>query len=102
VAVVNGLDLYKVVQVDPEAEIDVIRAADRSFAARYHPGADGSAQRMTELNGAWAVLPSPLTPLALDRGAEPESSVNAWSDEPTSADSALWMALGPSDHGSTR
>jgi curved DNA-binding protein CbpA len=50
-------DLYKVLQVDQEAERDVIRAAYVCLAKRYHPDAgSGSSDRMVALNEAWAVL----------------------------------------------
>ncbi|HET7727429.1 MAG TPA: DnaJ domain-containing protein [Candidatus Limnocylindrales bacterium] len=48
-------DAYAVLQVDPRAELDVIRAAFRALARRYHP--DGTAPdiaRMAELNRAYA------------------------------------------------
>ncbi|HEY3522793.1 MAG TPA: DnaJ domain-containing protein [Candidatus Limnocylindrales bacterium] len=47
-------DAYRVLQVLPDAHDDVIRAAYRALARRYHP--DGSApdrQRMAELNAAY-------------------------------------------------
>jgi curved DNA-binding protein CbpA len=49
-------DLYKKLQVDPGAEPEVIRAAYHALARKYHPDTGGDAQRMTELNVAWAVL----------------------------------------------
>jgi len=52
-------DHYKVLQVDPEAEDEVIQAAYRRLARKYHPdvapGAEASA-RMIAINAAWAVL----------------------------------------------
>jgi hypothetical protein len=53
------LDLYKVLQVDPEADAEVIEAAYRRLARRYHPdvnpGPDASA-RMREINEAYRTL----------------------------------------------
>ncbi|MGO9179784.1 MAG: J domain-containing protein [Candidatus Limnocylindrales bacterium] len=49
-------DLYKVLQVDPEAEHDVIRAAYVCLAKKAHPDAGGAAERMVALNEAWTVL----------------------------------------------
>ena len=49
------MDPYKVLQVDPEAEDEVIQAAYRRLAQKYHPdvaGPDGSA-RMASINAAW-------------------------------------------------
>lgn len=51
--------LYKLLQVDWEAEPEVIRAAYRQLARKYHPDMDPSheaAQRMKSINEAWAVL----------------------------------------------
>ena len=48
-------DAYAVLQVDPRAELDVIRAAFRALARRYHPdGFAPDAARMAELNRAYA------------------------------------------------
>ena len=49
-------DLYEVLQVHPRAEPDVIRAAYRILARKYHPDHGGDARRMMELNDAWDVL----------------------------------------------
>src|SRR5450759_4190859 len=50
-------DLYKVLQVDPEAEREVIRAAYRALALKYHPDiSPGSDARMAALNHAWGIL----------------------------------------------
>ncbi len=58
----GGLDPYKVLQVDPEAEDEVIQAAYRRLARKYHPdvavGPDGAA-RMAAINAAWEVLRDP-------------------------------------------
>ena len=50
-------DLYKVLQVDPEAEREVIRAAYRALALKYRPAlSSGSHDRMAALNHAWGIL----------------------------------------------
>lgn len=52
-------DYYKVLQVDPEADPDVISAAYRVLADRLHPERDITGVdevRMAELNRAYAVL----------------------------------------------
>ena len=54
-----ALDPYKTLQVDREADPEVIRAAYRRLALKYHPDGDagpGSGRRMAELNAAWEVL----------------------------------------------
>jgi len=48
---------YKVLQVDPDAEPEVIRAAYRALALKYHPDVStGSQERMAALNHAWGIL----------------------------------------------
>jgi curved DNA-binding protein CbpA len=49
-------DLYKVLQVDPQADVVVIRAAYHALARMYHPDAGGDLKRMVQINAAWAVL----------------------------------------------
>jgi curved DNA-binding protein CbpA len=49
-------DLYEVLQVRHGAEPEVIRAAYRALARKYHPDFGGSPQRMASINEAWAVL----------------------------------------------
>jgi curved DNA-binding protein CbpA len=47
------VDSYGILQVDPRADPEVIRAAFRSLARKYHPDvAGGSAERMVALNQA--------------------------------------------------
>jgi curved DNA-binding protein CbpA len=63
------MDPYKVLQVDPEAEDEVIQAAFRRLAQKYHPdvaGPDG-ATRMTSINAAWELLRDPARRAAHDR-----------------------------------
>jgi curved DNA-binding protein CbpA len=58
----TGTDLYKVLNVDPGADADVIRAAYRALARRFHPdvSADPAASsRMAELNAAFELLSDP-------------------------------------------
>lgn len=55
-------DLYRILQVDPEADADVITAAFRTLARKVHPdrdvtGANGAA--LSELNRAYATLRDP-------------------------------------------
>jgi curved DNA-binding protein CbpA len=63
------MDPYKVLQVDPEAEDEVIQAAYRRLAQKYHPdvaGPDGSA-RMASINAAWELLRDPASRASVDR-----------------------------------
>lgn len=55
-------DPYKVLQVDSEAEDEVIQAAYRRLAQKYHPDmAPGpeAAARMAAINAAWEILRDP-------------------------------------------
>ncbi len=63
-------DPYKILQVDSEAEDEVIQAAYRRLAQKYHPdGSAGSeaADRMVAINAAWALLRDPAQRAAYDR-----------------------------------
>jgi len=64
------LDPYKTLQVDSEAEDEVIVAAYRRLARKYHPdvtaGAEAAA-RMTAINAAWELIGDPKKRAAYDR-----------------------------------
>jgi curved DNA-binding protein CbpA len=64
------LDPYKVLQVDPEAEDEVIQAAYRRLAQKYHPdrspGREG-VTRMVAINAAWDLLRDPERRATFDR-----------------------------------
>ena len=93
----RGPDLYKVLQVDPEADPEVVQAAYRRLARKFHPDvAPGpeAAARMTAINAAWAVLGDPEERRAYDheRAAvaekappEPASPAGAAAGRPGSA-----------------
>jgi curved DNA-binding protein CbpA len=65
------IDPYKTLQVDPEAEDEVIQAAYRRLAQKYHPDVTGpgaeSASRMAAINSAWETLRDPVRRRAYDR-----------------------------------
>ena len=66
----SGPDPYKILQVDPEAEEEVIAAAYRRLARKYHPDtATGpeSLGRMEAINAAWEVLGDPRRRAEHDR-----------------------------------
>jgi curved DNA-binding protein CbpA len=88
-------DLYEVLQVHPRAEPDVLRAAYRVLARKYHPDHGGDARRMITLNDAWDVLGDPVRRAAYDasRAAPtgpvgPEHQSGAASTAPESAPAA--------------
>jgi curved DNA-binding protein CbpA len=122
----DGPDPYKVLQVDSEAEDEVIQAAYRRLAQKYHPdvapGADAAA-RMAAINVAWEILRDPARRASFDlarrlerreakagpapdpspRGGAPAATSRAaWGATPTPAPeptSSNWSS-GRSSHGS--
>lgn len=66
----DPIDPYKILQVDPEAEDEVIQAAYRRLARKYHPDlaetAD-AASRMAAINAAWEMLGEPAARQTFDR-----------------------------------
>ena len=72
-------DLYKVLQVDPSAEPEVIQAAYRRLGRLYHPDTNPSPDAhevMSELNRAYEVLGDPARRAEYDRsrGAQPRAA----------------------------
>lgn len=68
------LDAYKALQVDPEAEEEVIQAAYRRLARKYHPdlaAGPEAAGRMAAINAAWALVGTPAARAAYDRSRAP-------------------------------
>src|SRR6266536_2296176 len=49
-------DHYRILQVDPSADVDVILAAYRVLARRFHPDHAGDDAMMKRLNAAWEIL----------------------------------------------
>jgi len=67
---VSVQDPYRVLQVDPEAETEVIAAAYRRLARKYHPDVSPtreSQDRMVAINQAWELLKDPIRRAAVDR-----------------------------------
>ena len=63
-------DPYKILQVDPEAEDEVIAAAYRRLARKYHPDTATGPEavgRMEAINAAWEVIGDPRRRAAHDR-----------------------------------
>jgi curved DNA-binding protein CbpA len=52
----ESIDHYRVLQVDPGADVDVIQAAYRVLARRFHPDLAGDDAMMKRLNAAWEIL----------------------------------------------
>ena len=102
----DAIDPYKILQVDSEAEDEVIQAAYRRLAQKYHPDvASGpeAATRMAAINAAWEVLRDPGKRAAHDlsrrvaaRNAERAAATDASRPAPTSP-----MSPAPSRGGGT-
>jgi curved DNA-binding protein CbpA len=63
-------DPYKILQVDPEAEEEVVVAAYRRLARKYHPDVavdEEAAARMSAINAAWEVIGDPIRRATFDR-----------------------------------
>jgi curved DNA-binding protein CbpA len=66
----GAVDPYAVLQVAPTAEQEVIHAAFRALALKYHPDRDGTgyaSRRMLALNAAYALLRDEAARAAWDR-----------------------------------
>ncbi len=67
------IDPYKILQVDSEAEDEVIQAAYRRLARKYHPDlatTPDAASRMAAINAAWELIGEPAKRQAFDRKRE--------------------------------
>ena len=70
------LDFYGILQVHPKAEKEIIDAAYRRLAFKYHPDVSqvsSAAERMKQINTAYEVLSDPVKRAAYDaaRGVAP-------------------------------
>jgi curved DNA-binding protein CbpA len=104
----RAFDPYKVLQVDSEAEDEVIQAAYRRLAQKYHPDVSGpapeSAGRMAALNRAWEVLRDPARRRAYDQERRTQARADDAAAEPTApaaSDSATARASEPPSTSAT-
>jgi curved DNA-binding protein CbpA len=77
-------DPYKILQVDSEAEDEVIQAAYRRLAQKYHPDVAGpsGAERMAAINAAWELLRDPNRRATYDRERMAATMRSAAADGP--------------------
>ena len=71
---VDPIDPYKILQVDAEAEDEVIQAAYRRLARKYHPDLAHTAEagtRMASINAAWELIGDPAGRRAYDEQRAP-------------------------------
>jgi curved DNA-binding protein CbpA len=59
-------DLYRLLQVDPGADPDVVQAAYRVLARKLHPDLTGDESGMKRLNTAWDTIRDPARRAAYD------------------------------------
>lgn len=98
----RATDLYRLLQVDPEADVEIIGVAYRKLAQRYHPDVTAdpaAASRMAAINVAWEVLKDPVKRAAYDRERRFGSSPRATSGQGTAADGAGRPAAAPTERG---
>jgi curved DNA-binding protein CbpA len=105
----DELDPYEILQVHPTAEHEVVKAAYRTLARRYHPdmsSSEESRRRMVAINRAWEVLGDPARRAELDRlrgiraagpssstpGASASASAPADRSSPPGAPTSPWTA----------
>ena len=99
------VDPYKVLQVDPEAEDEVIQAAYRRLARKYHPDlatTPDAAARMAAINTAWELIGEPVARAAFDRqrGSFTSTPVSpSGATGPTGSGPASGSGRGGSPHG---
>ena len=83
----DPIDPYKILQVDPEAEDEVIQAAYRRLARKYHPdlaAATDGPDRMAAINAAWELIGEPRSRAAYDRARAAASKPATTPDAPAS------------------
>jgi curved DNA-binding protein CbpA len=92
-------DAYKVLQVDHEADLEVIQAAYRRLAQKFHPdrgGGQADVERMVALNRAWELLSDPARRAAHDRERQRMSTTRTTPDARTSDDFSRPVSPAPS------
>ncbi len=73
-------DPYKVLQVDPDADHEVIEAAYRRLARKFHPDVSiepDTVVRMVQINQAWEMLRDPVRRGAVDRARQRDAGTSA-------------------------
>ena len=73
-------DPYKVLQVDAEADHEVIEAAYKRLARKFHPDVSiepDSVVRMVQINQAWEALRDPVRRAAVDRARQRAAGTSA-------------------------
>jgi curved DNA-binding protein CbpA len=84
-AVSAATDPYEILQVNGRAEPEVIRAAYRALAAKWHPDRGASPERMIAINAAWRLLGDPQRRANYDAGRAATTSQAPDRDSPDAA-----------------
>jgi hypothetical protein len=99
-------DPYKVLQVDPEAEDEVVQAAYRRLAQKYHPDrATGpeARERMVAINAAWELIGEPSRRVAYDLARrQKRAERNDAGQPPPPARSSAGTSMGARDGAATQ
>lgn len=93
-------DYYRILQVDPSAEQEVVVAAYKRLALKYHPDTNKSAdstKRMQELNEAYEILVNPTRRAQYDRSrsAHPSQNEKRQSDDSRQDRTQTYQPLSP-------
>ena len=84
-------DPYVVLQVHPRAEPEVIRAAFRALARKYHPDFGGDRERMVAITEAYAIVGNAERRAAFDAQPAMPNDRRA-TEQPSAAPQATWRA----------
>ena len=82
----RNLDPYDVLQVQRNALPEVVRAAYRALAWKYHPDTGADPGRMVAINDAWHILGNASRRAAHDRASSAPTQVPAQPPTPRSTD----------------
>ena len=91
-------DYYRILQVHPGAEREVVDAAYRKLASKYHPDVShisDTAERMKQINIAYEVLSGPAKRAAYDasRGAAPSPGTSPHAASRPQHSARTWRTL---------
>jgi curved DNA-binding protein CbpA len=95
-------DPYKILQVDPEAEDEVIQAAYRRLAQKYHPDrstGQAAIDRMVAINAAWETIGDPKRRATFDQ-ARHVTAAQATPPGPQSSPASGGRPSSPAGHPS--
>jgi curved DNA-binding protein CbpA len=85
-AMLTVVDPYRMLQVVPDAEPEVIQAAYRALARKHHPDVGGSEMQMAMLNAAWETLRDQGERARYDLDRRTAAAAQTTKEEPCGAD----------------